>query len=82
MQVTNPLPPYMEAWHLQTVIIPRRSITGRLLWGTVLRRWNKSRWIYKKYAKSVDTKEFRTSALALFKECKKAVSYAGRGLRF
>ena len=81
MQVTKPQPAYMEAWHLQTVIIPRRSITGRLLWGTVLRRWNNSRWIYKKYAKSVGIKEYRASALALFEECKKAVSYAGRGMR-
>ena len=79
MQVPKPRPSYVEAWHLWTAIIPRRSITGRLLWGTVLRRWNNSRWIYKKYAKS---EEYRASARALFKECKKAVSYAGRGLRF
>jgi hypothetical protein len=42
-------PPYEEVWHLRTVIIPRRSITGHLLWGTVLRRRDGSQWIYKKY---------------------------------
>jgi hypothetical protein len=42
-------PPYVEVWHLWTVIMPRRSITGRLLWGTVLRRRDDGRWIYKKY---------------------------------
>ena len=31
-------PPHEEVWHRWTVIMPRRSITGRLLWGTVLRR--------------------------------------------
>ena len=81
MQVPKPRPSYVEAWHLRTVIIPRRSITGRLLWGTVLRRWNNSGWIYKKYAKSVGIKEYRASARALFKEFKKAASYAGRGVR-
>jgi hypothetical protein len=81
MQVPKLQTPYVEAWHLWTVIIPRRSITGRLLWGTVLRRRNNSRWIYKKYAKSVGIKEYLASARALFKECKKAASYAGRGMR-
>jgi hypothetical protein len=38
-----------EVWHLRTVVIPKRSITGRLLWGTVLRRRRNGRWIYKKY---------------------------------
>ena len=27
--------PYEEVWHLWSVIVPRRSITGRLLWGIV-----------------------------------------------
>jgi hypothetical protein len=30
--------PLQEAQHLWTVLVPRRSITGRLLCGTVLRR--------------------------------------------
>jgi hypothetical protein len=38
-----------EDWHVWPVTIPRRSITGRLVWGTVLRRRNGRRWIYKKY---------------------------------
>jgi hypothetical protein len=38
-----------DVWHLWPVIIPRRSITGRLVWGTVWRRRDDRRWIYKKY---------------------------------
>ena len=36
-------------WHAWTVTLPRRSITGRLLWGTVLRRRDQGRWRYKQY---------------------------------
>jgi hypothetical protein len=49
MLVPKQRPPFEEVWHLWTVIIPRRSITGRLLWGTVLRRRDDGHWIYKKY---------------------------------
>jgi hypothetical protein len=37
-----------EVWHLHHIYIPRRSITGRLLFGTVWRRRDRNRWIYKK----------------------------------
>jgi hypothetical protein len=37
-----------ETWHLHRIIIPRRSITGRLLFGVVWRRRDRKRWIYKK----------------------------------
>ena len=50
-------PEYDEVWHLYRVIIPRRSITGRLVWGTVWRRRDDHRWIYKKY---VDNPEIRS----------------------
>jgi hypothetical protein len=63
-------PPYEEVWHLWTVIIPRRSITGCRLWGTVLRRRDNGRWIYKKYTQSVDAAEYRRSARALISICK------------
>jgi hypothetical protein len=43
-----------EVWHVWTVTIPRRSITGRLLWGTVLRRRDDGRWIYKKYVEPTE----------------------------
>ena len=36
-------------WHLWTVIVPRRSITGRLVRGRVWRRHDGHRWIYKKF---------------------------------
>jgi hypothetical protein len=42
-------PAWAEVWHLWTVIIPRRSITGRLLTGQVWRRHDGRRWIYKKF---------------------------------
>jgi hypothetical protein len=38
-----------QIWHVWTVTIPRRSITGRLVWGTVWRRRDDGQWIYKKY---------------------------------
>jgi hypothetical protein len=37
-----------RAWHLYTVIIPRRTITGRLVRGQVWRRHDGRRWLYKK----------------------------------
>jgi hypothetical protein len=74
MLVPKQRPPYEEAWHLWMVIIPRRSITGRLLWGTVLRRRNDGRWIYKKYMESVDATEYRRSARALIRDCRKTAS--------
>ena len=63
--------PHEEVWHLWIAVIPRRSITGRLLWGTVFRRWNGGRWIYKKYAERVDATEYRRSVRALIKVCRK-----------
>lgn len=38
-----------EVWHVWTVIIPRRSITGRLVYGRVWRRHDGRRWVYKKF---------------------------------
>jgi hypothetical protein len=43
-----------QLWHVWTVTIPRRSITGKLVWGTVLRRLVDGRWIYKKYVEDWD----------------------------
>jgi hypothetical protein len=64
-------PPFQEVWHLWTVIVPRRSITGRLLWGTVLRRRDEGRWIYKKFQVTINAAEYRRSARALIRDCKK-----------
>jgi hypothetical protein len=41
-----------EVWHLWNVIIPRRSITGRLVRGQVWRRHDGRRWIYKKFVEN------------------------------
>jgi hypothetical protein len=51
-QVLNlkPRPEWAQMWHLWTVFIPRRSITGRLVWHRIWRRHDGRRWIYKRYA--------------------------------
>jgi hypothetical protein len=41
-------PAWAEVWHLWTVIVPRRSITGRFVLGKVWRRHDGRGWIYKK----------------------------------
>ena len=43
------LPATRTAWHLCTVIIPRRTITGRLVRGLVWRRHDGRHWLYKKF---------------------------------
>jgi hypothetical protein len=45
-------PPYEKLWHKWNVIIPRRSISGRLVRGTVLRRRKHNQWIYKEFVVS------------------------------
>jgi hypothetical protein len=45
----NPERAWADTWHLWRVMVPRRSITGRLLWGKVWRRHDGRRWIYKKF---------------------------------
>jgi hypothetical protein len=42
-------PPWVAVWHLWTVVIPRRSIAGRLVYGRVWRRHDGRRWTYKKF---------------------------------
>jgi hypothetical protein len=49
-------PGWVEAWHLWTVMMPRRSITGRLVYGRVWRRHDGRRWIYKAFT------EYRTES--------------------
>jgi hypothetical protein len=46
---TNPPPAWAEVWHLWRVMIPRRSIAGRLVFGQVWRRREGRHWIYKKF---------------------------------
>jgi len=43
----SPKPTWAQIWHLWTVVIPRRSITGRLVVGKVWRRHDGRHWIYK-----------------------------------
>ena len=45
-------PAWAQTWHLWRVIIPRRTITGRLVLGKVWRRHDGRHWIYKAVIKS------------------------------
>jgi hypothetical protein len=47
-------PAWAEVWHLWNVIVPRRSITGRLVFGQVWRRHDGRHWIYKKFVEYAD----------------------------
>jgi hypothetical protein len=46
---TRSKPAWANVWHLWTVFIPRRTITGRLACGKVWRRHDGRRWIYKRF---------------------------------
>ena len=46
--LADEVPEWASVWHVWNVWLPRRTITGRLVWGTVLRRRDGRRWIYKK----------------------------------
>jgi hypothetical protein len=48
-RLTGAKPAWAEVWHLWKIIIPRRTITGRLARGTVWRRYDGRGWIYKKF---------------------------------
>jgi hypothetical protein len=48
---------WSDAWHLWRIIIPRRSITGRLVWGMVWRRNRGGRWVYKKFVEYSDDRD-------------------------
>jgi hypothetical protein len=54
----QPAPAWAEVWHLWTVIIPRRSITGKLVYGRVWRRCDGRHWIYKKFVEYDGAKPF------------------------
>ena len=42
------MPAWTRIWHVWWVTVPRRSITGRLVRGQVMRRHDGRSWIYKK----------------------------------
>ena len=45
---------HRSRWHLWKVIIPRRSISGKLVSGQVWRRWQGTKWAYKKFVEYAD----------------------------
>jgi hypothetical protein len=46
-----------ESWHLTAIFFPRRSISGKLVYGLVWRRYNGRRWIYKRVVDYKDSEE-------------------------
>src|ERR1700709_192994 len=48
------IPAWANVWHVRKVLIPRRTITGRLVWGEVLRRHDGRKWIYRKLTRRTD----------------------------
>jgi hypothetical protein len=58
----SPKPASMNVWHMWTIIMPRRSITGRLLFGQVWRRRDGRHWVYKKFIKNPGRDAPRSSA--------------------
>ena len=48
----EPKPAWARLWHVWAVVVPRRSITGRLVWGRVWRRHNGRHWQYKKMVRT------------------------------
>jgi hypothetical protein len=59
---SQPAPAWVNSWHVWTVIIPRRSIAGRLVWGTVWRRWDGRHWTYKKFVEYSDDGDPKTAS--------------------
>jgi hypothetical protein len=47
-----PVSPWAELWHVRFVIFPRRTITGRLARGKLLRRFDGRKWIYRRLERS------------------------------
>ena len=48
-KAVNPRSNWAEIWHLWTVLVPRRSINGQLVYGKVWRRHDGRQWVYKKF---------------------------------
>jgi hypothetical protein len=47
-RIEKGMPAWTRIWHVWWVTVPRRSITGRLVRGQVMRRHDGRSWIYKK----------------------------------
>jgi ribosomal protein L35AE/L33A len=54
IQASGCKPEWATGWHVWTVIVPRRTINGRLTWGRVWRRHDGRGWIYKKLENHLD----------------------------
>jgi hypothetical protein len=54
---SKPQSAWTEAWHLWSVFVPRRSITGRLVYGQVWKRHDGRHWTYKKFTEFMTERE-------------------------
>jgi hypothetical protein len=50
----RPMSPWAEVWHVRYVFFPRITISGRLVRGKILRRFDGRRWIYKELMRATD----------------------------
>jgi hypothetical protein len=73
------LPATATAWHLCTVFIPRRTITGRLARGQVWRRYDGRHWTQGVLRSISRVSEIRSpSDLPVFMPAEGDVMYGGR----
>jgi hypothetical protein len=54
---------HKESWHLTAIFFPRRSISGKLVYGLVWRRYNGRRWIYKRVVDYKDPEDDNRDAV-------------------
>lgn len=54
VKIATPSSNWTGIWHLWTVIVPRRSINGQLVYGKVWRRHDGRDWIYKRFSEYDD----------------------------
>ena len=47
-QNTDSFPGWSRTWHIWTIVMPRRSIDGSMVYGRVWRRHDGRSWIYKR----------------------------------